>query len=578
MITLYTPLKVRQPEIAAYDATKKTYSTTQYLLRGKVCVTIAFPATDAGKTVDFTLNDYPKTVTLKTSRIFNSTSTYSEDGVNFDVPADGYYTLTAAVTTATIEGFSIRASDPATGIVEDFGNTAHSGPIFVEYNNDRYCVHREMISGDCYVSRNGEPLGLAFTGHSTNRNNNYHFGSCIFTHPTGVVVAGSGHNDPQLKVIFIPGGDWRKRSSERLIGGASSQLTYVHGGALKNGDILLFTRGDDNGSNHMGILYRVTNVDKQNYSYTVDILINAAANEPYPKSLEVAANDAGTEIVGLAWQSRNNSTSQWTCMMACVMDPAANGGLGKFYGLNPAVLSPTNVLGTSGTPRWSGGQTNNGTGTTESGAGIVILTNIASTFQRYCDNMLLNLFDWPTNADCLAAFFDTTTALSDPDAYDTINLRYLGHTGLARNLPATPFSGLVNSPNSYRVSAAMMHCGGQKQLDRCYLIMTDRESYTPVNDYAENVPLYYNWGGQKRVVMMRVENATTASPVISVIGTTPVLTGYTDCFIRPTKIDDIFLLEVCLNRMTDVHAQARRLAIDLRGGYPRVVPIDDLGW
>lgn len=574
--TYKTPYIITEDDVLVQDSSQQTFKTKVYLPAGRIAVGATIPVLDDGDSVSITIGDTTKVRDFEDVGLSNLSSDYFESGEVFDVATAGVYDVEVDGSSdgTLLYGIIIRVPDPYSGIVEDQGSYTHCYPVCTQHNGSYYRLHKEIYSGDSYLSIDGQPWGKIFNG--TFWNEKYHYGGAIFSHPDGIVVADCEHVRPIMNVKFAPLGDFDNLTSTYEVAQATTEVTYCHGVSLDNGDVLLLTRGydveDGNEVNNSALLYRISNIDNIDSgspatSHTADVI--AQGSSYYPRSIYKTEDNTGKEIVCCAWGRRNSAASasgdlDWTGVAAAIFYPN-EGTHGEWYTLANSPANENSALGTNASPRFSGTQASNFPQSSPSGIKVV---DGADDTERYAfTGVIWEVDTFPSSAKLLTAIIDKVDEVADQgddeaetNKYGNCQIRWLVQTGTNRYLSPGDFNPpSIPTPNSYRVEGALIWKNNDPSTDISYLIISDRRERLPINRLNEEVNLYYDWGATIFKVY-EIDDPIGLSPEFTLIDRLILNGDYTSGFITQVEgAENRFIIQKAVNELHDSHRQTESI-------------------
>ncbi|MEQ9309682.1 MAG: hypothetical protein RLN90_09520 [Balneolaceae bacterium] len=578
--TYKTPYIISADDIELQDATLRTYKTKIFLPAGRIAVGAIIPNSDDNDDVDITVGATTKTRTFSKLGLSNLTSSYYESGEIFEIATAGVYDveLDGSGDATEFYGIIIRIADPFSGIVEDQGSYTHCNPVACVYDGKHYQLHKEIYSGDSYLSIDGEPWGRVFTGAFWNEK--YHYGGAIFSHPNGIVVANCEHVRPIMEVKFAPLGNFDNLTSSYNPCQASASVTYCHGVSLDNGELLLLTRGydveDTYEVNNSALVYRIKDIENidsgsPSTSHTVDLIAQETAY--YPRRLFKTVDKNDEEIVCVAWGRRNVASSasgdlDWTGTAAAIFYPN-RGSFGEWYSLKYVAANSNAALGTNQTPRFSTAQ--EGNFPTDAAGGIKCVDGAADTERYPFTGVIFEVDTFPSNAKLLTAFIDKVDEVADQgddeaetNKFSPCTIRWMVQTASARYLSPGDFNSVhVASPNSYRVEGSMVWKDNDPTTDIAYLIISNRGTRTINNSLGEEVNIYYDWGATEFLVF-EIDDPISTSPNFKLIDKIDFGGQFTTGFVAPVEGKaNTFVLQRAINMIHGSHAQCETIIYEV---------------
>ena len=559
--------------VAAYDATRQAYETTISITSGKrYAFGVVALVAEVGGTCIFKINGVQKEgVTTYADNLANLTSSYFEDGDCWTADQTGSVTFRVEISAGVwgLHGVIVREADTISAVVEDQGTGTHCYPLACVYGGERYQIHCEMYTGLKYLSKDGVNQGQIFATTSL-RNDKYHYGCAIVPLTTGILALEVGHNGPQIRAKYLPGGAIGSASAERTIGGAASVLTYCQAVADSSNNVYIITRGSDDSGNGNVICYKLTNATSlvaSAASYTVDV-VTTSTSFSYPRHVSIYESGGVPVIcVALAGGGAGVFTTAGAALFAPTM-----GTYGEWYTLNGTDATVNNALGTEVSPRFSGGVLT----ALPSANGLRLFgADITGLAVRYLpEAALFKVTQFPVdggqNAKA-AVFFPRMFGRGDQNTYGSCGLRFcIQYEGNTQLLSPYDFQGpqrwLQNppDPNSHRVGACLRWLDDDPTTDEAIFWITDRGTRAATNEYGEATPLYYDWGGTK-IRRFRVENPLTA-PVFTLQETT-------DCGTLPGAFitavageTNKAIYQTGENELHETHRQSLRVLLSDPGG------------
>lgn len=578
-----------QADVIAYDATQQAYETTITLVSGKRYAFGVVALTAASGTVTFSIGGVSKaTRNVDPNNLANRSTDYYEDGNCWEADTSGSVTFRAEITSGTwdLEGVVIREADAESGVVEDQGAGTHCYPLACVYDGDRYQIHAEMYTGLRTLSINGVYEGVLFGGSNPGgANNRYHYGIALVPLSTGILAVAAPHSSSQIRVQYLPGGVLASASTTRLVGGASSVLTYCQCVADASDNVYIATRGRDDGSGTGALIYKITNATDlvaNDVTYTVDTVMTSLTT--YPRSIAIQTS-GGVPVICTTWAGGSGSgtfSDAWAALFAPTI-----GTHGEWYTLGGTDATVQTALGTVASPRFNSTMVSD---EVEDGG--------LRLFGALINNVNVQYLPEAALFECTRfPVLDTTTAkgrlfvprvlsLGSQDGYGAAAIQYQinDEDALPKISPndfQEPHRWMKNppDPNSHRIGACLRWLDDDPTTNEAILWLTDRGTRLHTNQYGETSELYYDWGGTT-IRRFRIANPMTA-PVFTLNSSheNPG-SGLPAAFITAVAGEtNKAIYQTADNELHQTHRQSTRVLLDDGGGAnTEVVESLDSAW
>lgn len=448
----------------------------------------------------------------KHDALANKESDYYSHPVHFKpVISRQYIEIEQSGSTDGLQGYELNSGSDFAGVVESRGSATHCRPLeCLHTDGNTYRVH-PLSTYDVFLSKNGAPWKLdapAIASRETTGtpnpidgwpegrlvNEEYHCGACVVSVPSvGIVVMQFGHADETgfqylaLTDAELATFDTAGATSPSVA--TSDDVTYCHACVDATGNVWVLTRTTTGGSG-MARLVKIADPfgTPSVSSYWLGLLY-------YPRALQLLEAGDGTELLGLAFHTRDAST-YGTGGTAFLFDPAEE----TVYNLNGDSFDASAT--SSGSPALS--TTNRDTQTTS--GGLKVTSNATDTQVYIPDGVLFDVRNWvdtstgrkakvmvPQLRRDATSVVDAKNDYAVAGDYFTWSIEVWNGENDARYTHTLP-SGFADT-NSHRQSIGLRF-EGDLAGDRVIMLVTDRGVDLGYGRYDElPYTLYYDWGG-----------------------------------------------------------------------------------